>query len=338
MLPGELGVSLAVQTQPEGSGLFIGTDVGGTKIAVGLVDSRGSILAQDRQATDVSNPAATLDGIAAAVGSFIKKNGVDRKHIHALGFGIPGLVDAARGVGIASVNLGWKNVPVRAELESRLGVPCVIDNDVRAGALGEFRFGAARGVQHLIYINIGTGMSAVILQDGRFVLGRHGAAGEIGHAVFEPGGRPCKCGGEGCLEALVSGPGIADRAAGKIKAGQESILSAQSSPTGTSLTAKMVFDAALARDAVALTTLEEVSAIMAQALQFIVLAYDPDLIVIGGSVFLESPILYRLTQQKLRDYANRSWVFSTAYTEDLIKLSELGNNAGVLGAAALVAS
>jgi len=327
-----------MQTQSAGKEFFIGTDVGGTKIAVGLVDSHGNILALDRQGTDTSNPTATLDGIAVAVASFIKKNAIDPNKIHALGFGIPGLVDAASGLGIASVNLGWKNIPVRKELESRLGIPCVIDNDVRAGALGEYRFGAAKGKQHLVYINIGTGMSAVILENGRFVLGKHGVAGEIGHAVFEPGGRQCKCGGNGCLEAIVSGPGIADRATMKIKAGQTSILSSQQISIDQPLSAEMVFAAALKQDPVGLSTIEEVSEFMAQALQVITLAYDPDIIVIGGSVFLESPILYRLTIRKLQDYANRSWVFGTAFSEDLITLSELGNNAGILGAAALVTS
>lgn len=330
-------MSRAMLTKLGSKEFLIGTDVGGTKIAIGLVDSRGKILAQNRQPTDTSNPKATLDGIADAVSDFIKKNELDKKQIHALGFGIPGLVDPIKGIGIASVNLGWKNVPVRAELEYRLGIPCTIENDVRAGALGEYRFGAARETRHLVYINIGTGMSAVILQEGRFVLGRTGVAGEIGHMVFEPEGRLCKCGGKGCLEALVSGPGIADRAAGMVKAGQDSILSFRILSANQPFTAKAVFEAALKEDPVAERTLEEVSAIMARALQFIVLAYDPDLIVIGGSVFLESPILYRLTIQKLRDYADRSWVFGTAFNEDLIKLSELGNNAGVLGAAALVA-
>lgn len=330
-------VSPAVQSQPGGSGWIIGADVGGTKIAIGLVDSEGNILASDRQPTDTSSPKATLDGIARAVSEFIRENGLDRREIHALGFGIPGLVDSAKGIGIASVNLGWKNIRVRAELESRLEIPCVIENDVRAGALGEYRFGAAKGIKNLVYINIGTGMSAVILVDGKFNLGAHGVAGEIGHAVIVPGGPACKCGGQGCLEAVVSGPGIADRASEKLKAGQASILSAHSFSSEQPLTTEMVFQAAENDDPVAMATLEEIGAIMAQALQFIVLAYDPDLIVIGGSVFLESPTLFRITRENLRKTANRSWVFGAAFDEDLIKLSNLGNNAGVLGAAALIA-
>ncbi len=315
---------------------FIGTDVGGTKIAVGLVDSQGNILATYRQPTDISSPAATLDGIAKAVTSFVECNHLDLENFDALGFGIPGLVDAGQGIGIASVNLGWENIPVRSELENRLGVRCRIDNDVRAGALGEARFGIARGLKNLVYVNIGTGISAVILLDGSFLMGTHGVAGEIGHAVLVPDGPECKCGGRGCFEAIASGPGIAERALEKIKAGAESILAPDPFNLSTPLTAEKVFEAAENGDPVSIETLREIGTLTAYALEYLALAYDPDVIVLGGSVGLGSPFLYQVTQQKLQECAEQSWVFAKAYSKDLVKLSALGNHAGILGAAALV--
>lgn len=316
---------------------IIGIDVGGTKIAACLVDLQGKILSSIRRPTDVTNPDATLDSIAGSVKELMTANQLDSKSIDAIGFGIPGLVDAEKGIGIASVNLGWKNVAVRAGLEARLGIRCAIDNDVRAGAMGEARFGAAKGLKNLVYLNVGTGISAVILLDGKFLLGTHGLAGEIGHAVLVPEGPECKCGGRGCFEAVASGPGIAERALGKIKNGQDSILAPQGWSHSTPVTAENVFAAALQRDRVAIETLEEIGRLMAYSLQYLALAYDPEAIVIGGSVVLSSPFLFKSIQQMLRKLGNSSWVFGKAYTKDLVRLSTLGNNAGVLGAAALVA-
>jgi glucokinase len=316
---------------------IIGIDVGGTKIAACLVNLQGKILTSIRRPTEVSNPEATLDSIAEAAKELMHANQLDPKGIEAIGFGIPGLVDAENGIGIASVNLGWKNVAVRAGLEARLGIRCVIDNDVRAGAMGEVRFGAAKGLRNLVYLNVGTGISAVILIDGKFLLGTHGLAGEIGHAVLVPDGAECKCGGRGCFEAVASGPGIAERALGKIKNGQESILAPQGWSLSASFNAENVFAAALQGDRVAVETLEEIGRFMAFSLQYIALAYDPEAIVLGGSVLLSSALLFENIQQMLSILGNNSWVFGKAYTKDLVRLSTLGNHAGVLGAAALVA-
>jgi len=316
---------------------IIGIDVGGTKIAACLVDLQGRILSTIRKPTDVSEPDATLDSIANSAKELMVANQLDYNRIAAIGFGIPGLVDAEKGMGIASVNLGWKNVPVRAGLEARLGIHCVIDNDVRAGAMGEARFGAAKGFKNFVYLNIGTGISAVILLDGKFFMGTRGLAGEIGHAVLVPEGPECKCGGHGCFEAVASGPGIAERALGKIKNGQDSILAPQGVSHLPHLTAENVFSAALQRDQVATETLEEIGNLIAYSLQYLALAYDPEAIIIGGSVVLSSPFLFKHIQHMLRKLGRSSWVFGKVYSKGLVRLSTLGNNAGVLGAAALVA-
>lgn len=316
---------------------IIGIDVGGTKIAACLIDSEGRIVSTIRRPTDITAQEATLDSIAAATKELMRVNLLEASSIDAIGFGIPGLVDAKKGIGIASVNLGWKNVPVRAGLEARLGIRCVIDNDVRVGALGEAYFGAGKGAKHLVYLNIGTGISAVILINGEFFMGSRGLAGEIGHAVLIPGGLGCKCGGQGCFEAVASGPGIVQRALDKIKAGRETTIIAPVSEDAQPLTAEKVFEAATYGDPVAIETLQEIGTLMAYALEYLALAYDPDVIVLGGSVVLGSPLLFQIIQQTLQGLAESSWVFGKAYSQDLVKLSTLGNNAGVLGAAALVA-
>lgn len=316
---------------------IVGIDVGGTKIAACLIDLDGRILSIVRRPTDITTPEATLDSIAGAAIELMHVNLLDSNSVNAIGFGIPGLVDAERGIGIASVNLGWKNIAVRAGLESRLGIHCVIDNDVRVGALGEVCFGAAKGLKNLVYLNIGTGISAVILINGKFFMGSRGLAGEIGHAVLIPGGLQCKCGGRGCFEAVASGPGIARRALEKIKAGRESMIAAQSLEYAQSLTAEKVFDAATHGDPVAIETLNEIGTLIAYSLEYLALAYDPDIIVLGGSVVLGSSLLFQIIQRNLQELADSSWVFGKVYSKKLVQLSTLGNNAGVLGAAALVA-
>ncbi len=298
---------------------------------------RARFSASLRRPTNVTNPESTLDSIAGAVKELLETNHLDPKEIEAIGFGIPGLVDAEKGIGIASVNLGWENVPVRAGLESRLGTRCVIENDVRTGAIGEAHFGAGKGLKYLVYLNIGTGISATIILDGKIFTGINGLAGEIGHAVQEPGGLPCKCGGHGCLEAVSSGPGIAARALEKIKNGRPSILSTLPGEIPQALTASQVFEAAIRGDPVSCETLSEVGTLTAHALQYLALAYDPNVIVIGGGVVQSSEILYQKIQDTLEHLASESWVFRKVYRRDLVRLSSLGNDAGVLGAAALIA-
>ncbi len=316
---------------------IIGIDVGGTKIAGCVIDPQGRIVSTIRRPTVTSSVEATLDSIALVVKELMRASQLDADGVDAIGFGIPGLVDAQTGTGIASVNLGWNNVPVLASLEARLGIRCSIDNDVRVGALGEAYFGAGKGSQDLVYLNIGTGISAVILIDGKFFLGTHGLAGEIGHAVLIPDGPRCKCGGHGCFEAVASGPGIVQRTLEKLQAGTDSSLTALVSEKFHPLTAEQVFEAAAHADPVALETLQEIGTWMAYAIEYLALAYDPEVIVLGGSIALGSPLLFGTIQQVLQELAESSWVFGKAYSRNLVKLSTLGNHAGVLGAAALVA-
>jgi glucokinase len=314
----------------------IGVDVGGTKIAAGLVSAEGKIVSAVRRLTDVSSPEATLDSISRSIFSLTEKLKLDIHELGPIGFGIPGLVDRNSGIGIASVNLGWKNVKVRSGLESRLGVRCVIENDVRAGALGELRFGTAKGYKNFVYLNIGTGISAVVILDGAFYSGVNGIAGEIGHAVIDPGGPLCKCGGQGCFEAIASGPAIAQRAIKKIRNGKSSMLSLDGQGPLNTITPEEIFIAAEQKDGLALEVINEVGGFIAHALEYLVLAYDPQIIVIGGSICLKSKILNRIISQKLQELSDQSWVFAKAYRKGLIRLSTLGNNAGVFGAAALV--
>lgn len=315
---------------------IIGVDVGGSKIAVGLVSSGGHLVHSSVTYTDVRSESATLDSIANAVKHFIAKHEITLSGDAIIGFGIPGLVDPEKGIGIASVNLNWKNVPVRSELISRLNVNCVIDNDVRVGAIGEAIYGLAKNTAFFIYLNVGTGVSAVVVDEGKIFTGMNGLAGEIGHAVFIPDGPLCKCGGHGCLEALVSGPAIAQRAQNKLQTingfkGEDVHLESE-----LELTPRKVFIAAGKGEKYALDTIREVGDLLAYSLQHLALAYDPQMIVLAGGVIQGGEFLTDYVHKRLNLLADASWVFGKLYNKDLVKVSALGSHAGIFGAAALV--
>lgn len=316
--------------------VIVGVDVGGSKIAAAVVDGQGRLTERVRCSTDVRHPEATLDSIAAAVEQAIQKSGYKREEVRAVGLGVPGLVDPVKGIGIASVNLSWQEVPVKAGLEARLGIPCSIENDVKAAALGEAYYGSGRGLDNLVYLAIGTGIAAAIVLHQKIYRGRRGMAGEIGHAIIEPNGPQCKCGGRGCFEALASGPAIASRAEEKLRDGRTSCLSARLS-SGHRLTAEDVFSAAREGDNLANETVTEVAGYVAYVLQFMALAYDPCLIVLGGGVPQAGDVFMSPILKALDALAEQNWVFREWYTAGSVKLTELGADLGILGAAALVA-
>src|SRR4051812_28066695 len=190
----------------------VGVDVGGTKIAAGVIEGSGRITGQVKIATDTSQSVTILDSIEQAVRASLRASGLDLSQIKGVGLGIPGVVDPEAGIGIESANLGWRNVGVKALLEERLGVTCYIENDVGAGALGENLYGAGRGFDDMVYLSLGTGVAARAIIGGKLYRGTHGVAGEIGHISLVAGEKICRCGGQGCLEAWASGPAIAAQA------------------------------------------------------------------------------------------------------------------------------
>lgn len=330
--------SMNFETDIEAAPAFlIGVDVGGTKIAASVVDFKGSVLQSARRPTDIRTPQATLDCIVGTIQDVIRESRINRQDILGVGLGIPGLVDPERGIGVAAVNLGWENVPVKAELESRLGIPCEIENDVKAATYGEARFGSGRGLKNLIFLSIGTGIAAGVFLEGKLYRGQNGLAGEIGHASIDRNGPRCKCGGRGCLEALAAGPAIAARAEEMIKAGRKSILLDSIHTEGPILTSEIVFEAAEQGDAVALETVDEVTASLAFGIQLLGLAYDPDILVLGGGVAQRGNIFINPIRRHLEVQAADSWVFRKIYKPEFVQLSRLGKDIGVLGAAALVA-
>lgn len=318
------------------SSAVIGVDVGGTKIAAALVDADGKLSGRVRSPTDLSSTEATLDSIAAAARAALDLSGFSSDQVSGVGLGIPGLVDPQRGIGLASVNLGWHDVPVRDSLQSRLGLPCIIENDVRAAALGEAFFGAGSGLEILVFLTIGTGIAASVVLEGHIYRGAHSLAGEIGHAVIQPGGPLCKCGGHGCFESLASGPSIAGRLRSKFESRSGSSQQHLPAEAVRNLTAEEVFRLVAQGDELATETIREVADDVAFVLQFLALTYDPQVIVLAGGVSQAGQLFLDPVRKSLERYAVDNWVFNRVYTQELVQLSQLGEDIGILGAAALI--
>ncbi len=317
--------------------VVLGVDAGGTKVAAALVDRRGNLYGITRRPTNVSSPSATLDGIAKVVDECLLASSIPRSQVLAAGIGIPGLVDPERGVGVASVNLGWQDVLVRDELQKRTGLSCSVENDVRAAALGEMRFGAGRGAENQLFLVIGTGIAATAILQKRIHRGVHNLAGEIGHAVLVPGGPLCKCGARGCFEALAAGPAIAARYIRKTRPTAGNDAPDGSESVVKTVTAEMVFRLAAEGDVQAIETVKDTAEYVAHALQFLALAYDPEIIIIAGGVSRAGDLFLLPVREALQCRAEENLVLGKVYSPSLVQLTQLGREIGVLGAAALVA-
>jgi glucokinase len=314
--------------------LIVGVDVGGTKIAAGLVDANGHIYGRVKLPTDTSQPEMTLRSIAAAISATLDATGVEPAQLAGIGLGIPGKIDPEQGIAQLAVNLGWHNVPVKHWLEEQLGISCSIENDVSAACLGEGLYGAGRGMANMLYLSLGTGIAARVLIEGRLYRGTNGMAGELGHAIFVPNGPGCNCGADGCLEALASGPALVRLAREKLATGQTSLL--RDLPDYQSaLTAEQICEAATHGDDLAWQILNEAAAHLGYAIHLLAMAFDPQCIILGGGMAQEGPLIDAIRSAVAR-LAEQAPIFREIFPLEALLLSSLRLDAGILGAASLV--
>ncbi len=299
-------------------------------MAVLVVDAQRHIRGRIVVPPELASPQRTLEGIAAAIRQGVEVAGAALDAVAAIGIGVPGRVDAQSGVVRLAVNLNWREMSVGAWLSEELGVPCFLEKDVRAAALGVRLCNSGASAQNMVYVGIGTGIGAGVILNGELFHGAHGMAGEIGHMVVEPDGARCSCGACGCLEALAAGPAIARLAQQVIASGQETRLRDYAQ-----LTAESVYQAAEAGDAAAQAIADAVGRHLGRALQALVMTYDIEQVVLGGGVsragkaFLE-PILRELERQRQQSALAREML-----RLDMIELLPLDCDAGTWGAVAI---
>ena len=311
--------------------LAIGVDVGGTKVAAGVVDEQGRILAKLKRSTPAASPARTEQAIADVVTELLAE--VPPDQITAIGLGAAGFVDSARSTMLFAPNLAWRDEPLKQRVEERLGREVVVENDANASAWAEARFGAARGYRDVMLVAVGTGIGASIIIGGELYRGRWGIAGEPGHVRVVPDGRLCGCGNRGCWEQYSSGSALVAEArefARRTPEGAMRLLQLGGGrPEGIS--GPEITRAATEGDPAALRCFQTVGGWLGQGLADLAAILDPACFVIGGGVSEAGDLLLdparaaferALTGRGYRPFAE-------------IKVAQLGQDAGIVGAADL---
>lgn len=309
--------------------LLVGLDVGGTKIDAMVVDCDEDVRGVVQLPTQTATPEDVVESVETAIRRVLDRASAGPEVVSAIGIGIPGQVQDGR-VDLA-VNLALEDYPLRAAVESAFGVPVVLENDVRAAAIGAYEYFRTREpVESLIYLSVGTGISAGVVLDGSLRRGVNNMAGEIGHVVVAPDGARCNCGSVGCLETVASGPALVRLAAEAIEAGAETLLR-NASP----LDAPAVYQAARDGDALARDVIRTAAVYLSQAIQWLVLAYDLDKVVIGGGVSHEGDDFLRPILAELSRTQPTSRLKRVLFPETKIVLQPPEMRAGVRGAIAL---
>lgn len=312
----------------------IGIDVGGTKILAGLVDAKGRVLHQARRQSARNDPTNVLNTVCEVVEEL---QGASDDAVVAVGLGIAGPVDAGRSTVFYAPNLGWPQVPVRDLLTDRVGLPVIVENDGNAAAWGEFVAGAGTNVQDLTVITVGTGIGGGIIINGELLRGAHGAAGEIGHMNAVPNGRPCGCGRNGCWEQYASGNALVReaRTLAAERRQEAGLLLSLGDGTPEGVQGVHVTAAAREGDPVAMEAFAVVGTWLGRGLADLSSILDPGAFVIGGGVSEAGDLLLDSARATL---AEKLTVDGSRRPVPEVRLATLGNEAGLIGAAALAAA
>jgi glucokinase len=312
---------------------IIGVDLGGTKISVGAMPDDGSRELGVRSLPTRAEQGAhavidrIVEMIEAVITAVMADEGVSRSAFAGVGVGAPGPLDEGRGVVVVAPNLGWRNLPLRAMLAERVGLPVVLDNDANCATLGEAWIGAARGARYVLGLTLGTGIGGGLIVNGRLYHGASNVAGEVGHMTIETQGRRCACGNYGCLEAYASGPNIAQRAREALEAGETSILLDMVDGDLSLITAQHVYDANDRGDAVAHEVVRETARFLGAGVANLLNVFNPDVVVLAGGVTRAGPALFDPLRAEVRRRA-----FKPAVDAARIVPGTLQGTAGVVGA------
>lgn len=306
----------------------IGVDVGGTKIAAGLVDGRGRILARARR----ESPAANSNLIEDTIADLVRELAVGHD-VAGVGVGAAGFVDARRSTVLFAPNLAWRNEPLKAELESRLDLPVTVENDANAAAWGEFVFGSGMDFDDMIMVTVGTGVGGGIVNNGHLVRGAAGVAGEIGHLRVVPDGRQCGCGNKGCWEQYASGTALVRDARAAADA-DPTLAAAVIDLAGGDpdrITGPDITRLAAEGDDFSLARVDELAQWLGQGMATLAAILDPAVVVVGGGVAETGELLLA----PVRRYFEAELTGRSHRPEIQIRQAQLGNDAGLIGAADL---
>lgn len=310
---------------------IIGIDIGGTTCKIGLIGTSGILHDKCEILTNLSNNGQhIIEGIWKVVNEQLNRLNIPKEAIIGIGVGAPGFINHQQGIVYESVNIGWENYPLTEELSRLSQLPVVLENDANVAAFGEHWQGAGKGTDHLLMITLGTGIGGGIIADGDILSGASGAAGEIGHLTINPNGVQCNCGRIGCLETMVSSRGIIRQALNKAKQYPGSSLGRLHRENGK-ITVPDIFYLASVGENLSRKIIDHVVDIIGFTLSQLAIVVNPTCIVIGGGISKAGKPLETGIKKYFQKYA-----LARVRESCQIKLAQLRNDAGMIGAARLM--
>lgn len=309
--------------------LAIGIDLGGTKILTALVDkTSGQVIHYVKKKTKKEKGQEKIvQKIINSIKTVLEEQQLEPKDISSIGIGAAGLVDRKNGILIAAPNLDCFNLELKSIIENEFKTPVYIGNDVETATIGELYYGAGKGFKDLVCVFVGTGVGSSLVQDGKIRQGYSGSAGEIGHIIVDVGGRPCACGGNGCLESYASRLAIEKRILGALKKGRTSDIT-NYLEEGKSIKTSMIKKALDKHDELVIQSIDEAAEYLACGLATIINFYNPQLIILGGGLVDAVDYFYnkaiKVAKSKALPVPSKLIQF---------KKAELGDFSGVIGAA-----
>ncbi len=307
--------------------MYIGIDLGGTNIAVGLVDENGKILATDSTPTKKERAYTEIVAdMAALAKKVVAAGGADMKDIKAVGIGCPGTIDTRNGMVVYANNLKMDHAPVAAEFRKHLDLPVVLENDANAAAFGEYAV-TARDADSFVFMTLGTGVGGGIVLNGKLWRGFNGAGGEIGHTTIVVDGEPCTCGMRGCLESYASVTALINQTKAKMAACPDSLMHKWAAEKGK-VSGRTAFECAKAGDATATEVRDRYIRYVAEGVNNLINILQPEVLAIGGGISREGDTLLAPIKKFVAENNYNKYMQATD-----IRIATLFNDAGIIGAA-----
>ncbi|RBW69400.1 ROK family transcriptional regulator [Bacillus taeanensis] len=309
---------------------IIGLDVGPKHVKAVLADLNANIL--QRYKVKIPFPATNekLLELLKEVIYNMKKN-LDESKLLGIGVAMHGMVDVKNGLSLFAPNLQLRDIPIKEYLENEFNILVKVENDARAMALGEYWFGIGKEIDHMVAVNVGSGIGAGIVIDGKLLYGENDISGEIGHMTIDIDGLKCSCGNYGCLQTLASGPALAERAIKELAIGKESLLTELTENNLEKIDGALIYNAALKGDQLSIDILHETARYLGIGLTNLIHTVNPKRIVIGGGVSKANQFILKTVKRTIE---TRALTKSAKQTE--VMISELGDDATSIGAVALI--
>ncbi len=307
--------------------MYIGIDLGGTNIAVGMVDDNGKILAQESLPTlSGRSYKEIVKDMAALCEKVAQQSGHSMKDVDAIGIGSPGAIDSKNGVVVFAGNLKFEKAPIAGEMKKYFNIPVHLENDANAAAYGEYAV-CGHDAESFVFITLGTGVGGGIIIDGQIYRGFNGAGAEIGHMTLKMDGHPCTCGRKGCFEVYASVTALIEQTSQAMKEDPETIMNDWVRENGH-VSGRTAFECAVKGDAAAVRVRDEYIRYVAEGVISIINIFQPDMLVIGGGISKEGDVILK----PLKDYVSKG-DFNKFMEKTNIQTAKLFNDAGIIGAA-----